>query len=84
MYEPDPPEATAVNVADSPPSIVTGETDTDRAVTVTVTGFEVTMTSSWSVTWSSNDQVPGVERTPVDAELLQSDVARLPKAPPGG
>jgi hypothetical protein len=66
---PDPPDGEAVNVAVCPLSIVTGETETDRAVlTVTVTAEDVTVTGieELSFTTISNDQMPVVDRMPVE------------------
>ena len=68
---PDPPDGWAVSVAVWPLSIVTGETktaSTEDPLTVTVTAVEVTITGvpELSVTWSSNDQMPVVDRVPVD------------------
>ena len=67
-YIPDPPDGEAINVAVCPLSIVDGGTETVRAVlTVTVTAFEVTVTGveELSVIWSSNDQVPVVDKIPL-------------------
>jgi hypothetical protein len=68
-YIPDPPDGEAVNVAVCPLSIVTGETRTDNAVlTVTVTAEDVTVTGveELSFTIISNDQMPLVDRMPVE------------------
>jgi hypothetical protein len=68
-YIPDPPDGEAVNVAVCPLSIVTGETETDRAVlTVICMAVEVTVTEvpELSFTWSSKCHVPEVDKVPVD------------------
>ena len=64
-YIPDPPDGEAVSVAVCPLSIVDGGTETVNAgLTVTCMEVEVTVTGveELSVTSSSNDQMPVVDR----------------------
>ena len=79
-----PPEACDVSVTFWPLSIfgalgVTAPA-TSAALTVTLTGLEVAVWEALSVTLSSNDQAPTVDRAPVemDAGEVQADaVPRL-------
>jgi hypothetical protein len=53
-----------------------------RSRTVTVTALEVTVTgvSALSVTRSSKDQVPVVDKAPVDVELGEVQDEELPRS----
>jgi hypothetical protein len=78
---------TVVRVELWPMSMVDGLAATVGAVriglTVTVTGAEATVSDAPSVTWSSKDQVPVVERAPVETEGCEPavQVKELPMEP---
>ncbi len=57
-------------IDDWPESMVDGDAEgvftASAAATVTLTALEATVVGVWSVTWSSNDQLPIVDRALVE------------------
>lgn len=65
-------------VDDWPESMVDGDAEgvftVSAPLTVTLTGLEAMVVGVLSVTWSSNDQVPVVDRVPVEVVGLSPGV----------